>query len=448
MLSLSSDPTVSSGRAKHSEWPPRRAQIAAIWAILLSTSVLTAGTVVARGQVGFFESGSGPTLVQDFASHLIFTKSVWQGKASEEGNSSAYSVEYHLRIISEWMGRESPMALPFGYSPTMLWILLPLCFLPLPIAYCLWTLLGAVGASWMLSRGRFHWVFGLTVFLTPIAVGAVALGQTAILGTVGIFALGSGIQRESTSRQEYARRDGLLLVLVLLALTAKPPLAITAGAAMLALRVFRPVLLAIALTVFSAIALTPWLGHEWVADYVWMITHYDRVSGDPAFIWSFRPDHMSNLRAWLSVDLGVADDTASLLSNLCWLGSLGLVSTAGWFRRIRAPETLALAILSYLLFCPHVSSTEAPLLVLVPALILPWRGVGHGRFSFLPWIVVPVGLLLSPALGPFSEVRPSALWFVQMGLAAWVMARALRGNNKPTADHLPTALTDPPEHHE
>ena len=210
-----------------------------------------------------------------------------------------------------------------------------------------------------------------------------------------------------------------------MALGAKPPLALTAGAAMLGVGAFSPVAMAVLLTVLGAAVLTPILGSAWLTDYGTLIGTYDRVAADSAFAWSLIPEHMSNLRAFLSVDLGVADDLASRVSNVIWIVTLGLVAAGGWRRWIQPPAVWALAILSYLLFCSHVSSTDELLLVVVPALVLPWASEARGGLAYLPWIAVPAGLLLSPALGPAAGVRPSLLWFVELGLAAWLILAAL-----------------------
>jgi len=382
--------------------------------------------VVARGQAGFFEDEDAGTVIQDFASHLVFSRCVWRGARTEGQEASAYSGEAHLEIMSEWMERDVTFALPFGYSPTMLWLLLPLTLLSVPLAYVLWTAAGAFAAVRMVSSSRFHWVVALMVLISPIAAGALALGQTALLGTVGIFFLAHRTLAPAPSDVARHWRHGFALAAVLWTLGAKPPLALTAGAAMLALGAIGPVATAVGLTLAGAAVLTPWMGSGWVVDYAHLIGTYDRVAADPAFAWSLVPEHMSNLRAFLSVDLGVRDDLASRSSNLVWILSLGLVTLAGWRRRIDPPRVWALAILSYLLFCSHVSSTDELLLVVVPALVLPWGSEPRGGLDYLPWIAVPVGLLLSPALGPAAGVRPSLLWFVELGMAVWIVLTVLR----------------------
>jgi len=77
--------------------------------------------------------------------------------------------------------------LPFGYSPTMLWILAPLCVLPTVWGFALWTLAGGIAAWWM---ARPRWSLGAAAaVLSPVAVGCFALGQTALITTAGLLML-------------------------------------------------------------------------------------------------------------------------------------------------------------------------------------------------------------------------------------------------------------------
>ena len=409
-------------------WP--RVRVPTIYVVLLGTAALVSGFVVARGQVGFWEKEGQGTAIQDFASNFVFIRGVWQGVWTEgeqaTASGSAYSVDAHLRIMSSWMGQDVSFALPFAYSPTMLWLLLPLTLLSVPLAYVVWTAAGAMAGATMLRNTRIHWIVGLMVLVTPVAAGALALGQTALLGTAGIFFLAHRCVAPLPDRRARRLGDGLALAAVLWALGAKPPFALTAGAAMLALGIVGPVVLATVLTLVGAALLTPWLGPGWVPDYVALMGSWDQVGADPAFAWAHPPQDMSNLRAFLSVDLGVSDDLASRVSNLVWVLSLGMVTLAGWRRRIDPSEVWALAILSYLLFCSHVSSTDEILLMVVPAMLLPWGFEPRSGLAYLPWIAVPAGLLLSPAVGPAVGVRPSLLWFVELGMAAWIVVTVLR----------------------
>lgn len=396
------------------------------YGVLLGIAVLVAGTVVARGQAGYSVSETGQVRIQDFASHLVFTRGVWLGQWRGAGAGSAYSVVGHLHIMSEWTGTEITEALPFGYAPTMLWLLLPLCLLPVPVAYACWALLSALGGAWTVSSARMHGLLGLMAFLVPVSLGAMALGQTGILGTAGAWFLA---RRSLDSRDPYGATwlEPVGLAIVLWALSAKPPLAVAAGVALLGTGRSRAVVGAAILSVVTAALATPWLGTAWAGDYLHLVANYDRVNADAAFAWSLVPEHMSNLRSFLSVDLGVADDRAATAGNLLWLASSALCVAAGRCRWLDPARVWGLAILSYLLFCSHVSSTDELLLIVVPATVASWDRGTAVPGPYVPWIVVVVGLLLSPALGPAEGVRPSPLWILELVLAVWVLASRPRG---------------------
>ena len=83
----------------------------------------------------------------DFAAHLSFAKAFWVGTAG-------YDVASHLRITSERVGRPLQHALPFGYSPTMLWTRGPLCALPARWAYGVWSLACVLATGWMIVFAR------------------------------------------------------------------------------------------------------------------------------------------------------------------------------------------------------------------------------------------------------------------------------------------------------
>jgi hypothetical protein len=370
--------------------------------------------------VGF--DGEGRLVIRDLASLLVSAKAIWMGRAG-------YDVPSSLRITSEWVGRSVDRSLPFPYPPTMLWILGPLCLLPTVWGFAVWTLMSAVAVWWM-SRPRWSLDMAAAV-LSPVAVGCFVLGQTALLTAAGLLLLLSRDLDEqartaSERRTTFSWRD----VIVLWALTAKPPLALTGASALLAGRRFRAVLLALVLTVLSTALLTPKLGIGWVREYAHLMGHYDRESVDPAFAWSLMPQTMGNLRALLHLTFGMGDALASRWSTGLWLLALAGIVTGGLGRKLPAQACWALAVLAYLLLCPHVSWTEEVHLVLILALVahatppaasgLRWAVVGlvlvslyvlpgvggHGGVLRLPALVAAQALLIGLVWLQWVPVRP------------------------------------------
>jgi hypothetical protein len=368
---------------------------------------------------GVLVADGRPERLVDFASHRSFACAAWSGDLAREGGTSIYTLDAHLKATARWTGLPAEIALPFGYSPTMLWVLGPLCALPGRSAYVAWSLVSILATGWLILRVRAHWMVPL-VLVTPLTLCVFALGQTALLTTAGLFFL-----MTSETEGEAARSPGSWSrSVVLWLITAKPPLALAASVALLAGGRGRIVLRAAALTLVSTLALTPWLGGGWVRDYLHLLGSYDRVRLPAAFAWSITPRLMSNLRAALHSDLGLADDLAVRLSTVAWGAGLAGVALAAWRRRIPAGPVWALCILAYLLLCPHVSLTEDVALFCVLVGVEGARLPGVFRLGAV--LLALIGLLLNPAIGPVSGHRPSVLFFAKLVLLAYVLAAAHR----------------------
>src|SRR5262249_54979764 len=95
--------------------------------------------------------------LQDFASHPRFPCSVWSGDAARAGGSSAYALPARLDATERWSGMSPRIALPFGYSPTMAWILGPFCLLPPRGAFVGWVLAGFVCTIAAIVRAKARW---------------------------------------------------------------------------------------------------------------------------------------------------------------------------------------------------------------------------------------------------------------------------------------------------
>jgi len=352
--------------------------------------------------------------LQDFAAHRGFACAVWSGDAARSGGTSAYTLAAHLDATARWAGMAALIALPFGYSPTMVWLLGPFCAIPLRPAFVMWVVVGLVATIAAVIRSRAHW-WTLVVLLNPVVVYSIILGQTAILSTAAFVFL---IAVDATVGGS-TWGTGIVVWL----LTAKPPLAVTGAAVLVVRRRWRALAIAVALTIVSTAVVAPWLGAGWVHDYVTMLHGYDRVHLPAEFSWSIVPESMSNLRAALSADLGVRDDVAVGLANIAWTVSLAAVCAFAWKRRRDGGLTWSLAILVYLLFCPHVSATEDLALL---GVLIALEGRMPAAVALGAIGLAFVGLQLSPALGPLAHRRPSLLFFAKLALVALVLAETRR----------------------
>lgn len=337
-------------------------------------------------------------------------------------------------------------ALPFGYSPTMLAVLAPICPLPHVWAYVAWTLLAAVLVGWMLTHSsplgesppvKSIWVFAAgLVLLGPIGAGCLANGQTAIFTTAVLLcmALRNVGRSGATPHGDRSFRDDVLLAVLLWLLTAKPPLAITGGMALVACRRFRAIGMAVALTLASTWLLG--LGfvnavnpNGWIKDYLHLFGSYNLDAIDVAYAWSIHPEAMGNLRGLLHRWCGVGDALANQISSGAWLLVLAAIVVTRWMGRIRLSHVWSLAVMAYLLFCPHVSFTELTHLV-IPLILISRHAVG-GFSKALQWsgaalIVLMVMMPLTWAL------RQPVLIGLEVGLVVVLLAYRF-GAEKPVS---------------
>jgi hypothetical protein len=400
------------------EWAEKRRD----WLAALAVAALVVASlggmkdVAAEEPFGLkVETQHGPPkliYIRDFAAHLRFTREVWLGWDRGIGwpkawEPSAYSPFAHWVVMSRWFGdgpeetqrqvgdwRRDPRirALPFGYSPTMLYTLGPLTLLPDVWAYGVWTLLGWLAAWWMCRT--VSPLTTLLILISPLTVRSQALGQTAILTTAGLLFLMLESRRESPRV--------IAMSLVLWALTAKPPLALTAGIVLLALRQWRPVAVAVGMTAVTTLLAWPWLGWNWVSDYLSML-----------FAWCLGPEYMSSLRSILSLYLRVPDDVSSRVALLLWLPALALVAWRGSWRS---------AVLAMLLLGPHVNATEdvalivvaasSPLPVAALAIVAAWATPASspppGLLWPLPAFLLKVALLVAVLLSSRKPAPPES----------------------------------------
>ena len=175
----------------------------------------------------------------DFCAHAVFARSVWAGDARnaaaeghahhQEGSASsdtasAYTVGYHVALTRAWAREPLSIALPFGYAPTMLYVLGPFAAFPNHLAFALWSAFSLVAACWLTHPSRTPRGIGLILFMSPVALACFRLGQTACLAAAALFVVA-----------RCAGRCNAWAALALAVLSAKPPIALAAGSALLAL---------------------------------------------------------------------------------------------------------------------------------------------------------------------------------------------------------------------
>lgn len=380
-----------------------------LWAVLTlwisKEAVLPDARTVSTYGIWLTPDGPGSSsmnlTIVDFPSHFNFVKKAWFNQTTVDSGASIYSLENHLKVTSEWAGTRLNFALPFGYSPTMLWVLAPFIHFSHVITLFFFNIAGLLSVWWTTHPVRSRLGVGLLAFFSPLAQTCFSLGQTALLSGAGLLFIAERTREENRSD---SWRVPILAGIALWALTSKPPFALTAGAVLVGLRQWRPLMVAVTLTLFSTFAIFPVLGTNWIHDYLQMIGSYDLINAGSSYAWSLVPSHMANLRGILSIDFGVADDVASRFSNSMWFIALLCIAVVGNRSRLSEGAIWSLGILSYLLFCSHVSSTEElQLVLLVPLCVRPQNRLSWQELVLL--VMIPLFPFASPAIGLFAGNR-------------------------------------------
>ena len=313
---------------------------------------------LARGQQAPSPSvaAAPPMQIQDF--DFVFNYARW---ATTRPGVSPYTYDAHRGFYAAWLGPKIQSALVFPYGPIAMLMLAPLYWLTAPAAWLCWNLAGAYGVAWTVGgmpeeRRARSWA--RLAGVSPTAIHTLALGQTALV-TTALAAAAVELVREP--RRWFV--CGLCLVL----LSIKPPLAIVIGVAFLLAGFVRPVGLAAVGAGLLVSAAMAWWTPAVAGDYADIVRHYNLVDADPIVRSGCTPHLMSNLRGVL-MRSGVLDDSQAFLASGWVLGALLLLPLAGvaLTRRTWPPElAVGWTVMAYLLFAPHVSSTE-DLLLLVP----------------------------------------------------------------------------------
>jgi len=352
----------------------------------------------------------------DFASHFNFVRSSLQGIPAVHGGS-IYSFEHQLRVVNEWAGEKINHALIFAYSPTMLFVLAPFVFFSHAAAYCLFNLLGLLAVWWQTHPVRSRLGIGVLAFFGSPALHCFNLGQTAILTGTGLLCL---YGKSLDAGMEKRWRSAILPAIVLWALTAKPPFAVTAVTALIGLRRWRPVLLAVVLTVITTGLMWPLLGDGWWRDYLYMLAHYNIAQVAPGFAWSYHPDLMTNLHSVLNVDFGITANLAGRISWEIWIVMLVVLALFAQRLKLTTGCLWSLAVLSYLAFCPYVSDTEEIQLVLLIAFCVPLGGHRLRWQDKLLFVVVPLACFISPVNSILPGNNRIMLFFIKIALMIFI----------------------------
>ena len=252
-----------------------------------------------------------------------------------------------------------------------------------------------------MSPSRCRWGIGLLSCFSPLAQLCFVLGQTPLLTGAGLLYIAEKTKEDSNA---HGWRKSIIPAAIMWALTAKPPIALFGTAVLLSMRRWRVLSIAAIFTFFSTAVISPWLGHDWMNDYIHLLRSYNQTDAGSVFAWSIYPDFMANLRAFLNIDIGFADNIAGYTSAVVWLLVLAFIAILGLRRRLSVAALWSMSILSYLLFCPHVGPTEELLVLVILSLCVSAKE-GLSWQELVLFIMLPLLVFISPAPGTLYGSR-------------------------------------------
>jgi hypothetical protein len=312
-------------------------------------------------------SASAPTgpPVQDFACAFNYARS-----AAQHRGVSPYSIPEQRRFLTEWLGPHISSSAPFAYGPAAILAWAPLFPLPTAWAWLVWNLIGVTLATaavrWTARDDRGLLGFGGLALLSPTTFHCLVLGQTALFTS----ALLAGVVVLARDAKDKRAVYGIAACLVLVSM--KPPLAMVAGAALLAAGCWRALLAGSAAILIVVLAAIVWWTTDAVADYGALVSRYNLVEAPALFRAGFHPEFMTNLRnVLLHAGLDDARAAAATWPPLAAGLAVPLLVGLAMRRRPRLDVALAFTATSYALFSPHLTPTEDFVMVMATLWLWP-----------------------------------------------------------------------------
>jgi hypothetical protein len=404
---------------------------AALVAIVILRMLLPALSEEPPFGVTFDETGDQIERIRDFPVVLEMVRALWSTRPGmlEREPRVGYRTDGQLQVASAWLGRPAPSSLLFLHTPTMFWLWGPLTPLSNPWAYIAWSMVSLTAVFWLTRPTRSPPALGPLVFLSIPASLCLLLGQTALVSSALLLYLA----RDCLDGRAPGRSRNWGPTLALWILTIKPQLALAAGVALLVCGHWRTVISAFGLTLVSTLALLPWLGVDWVPDYLALLASNNVEDIAPAFAGTLNIASMSNLRAMLHVDFGVRDALASGIASAALISSLLVLGGLGFKLRLPPAPVWSSAILAVLLLTPHVNSYQKILLYLVFA--LSWSAhTPEQRWARHLIAALVLGWLWLPSVLAAAQATAHAIppWIgVAVKTTLVVLVWVGRGNGRP-----------------
>jgi hypothetical protein len=375
-------------------------------ALNLSLAISSVGLWLIAAREGLFWRA-------DFSAFYTGWLIVWEGQGTQLYDLTVQTA-YQQRILE---GRSfSEGLLPYVNPPHATIPFAPLAWLPLSIAFGVWTglqlalvgyllhLIRRLTDSWQTHE---RWLLIIAILAFP------PLFTTFLLGTFSLAMLVCLLQLYLTLKHNHERSAAMWFVLA----TVKPQAVVLPGLMLLAARRFYAIGYVIGLGGGSLLISSLGLDRQSVPDYLNILQVISTYFG----VYGLDPAKMYNLRGTLTLWLG--NDQGALINQI---STVALVAAGGvtvwlWRGPWRPNEStfelrFGLTVLLGLLFTPHLYAHDALMLVL-PALLC----YSYLRQSGLPHYAYATFTLSCPLLFLISEFTIGG----SLGIRAPVVAMLL-----------------------
>ena len=284
--------------------------------------------------------------------------------------------------------------LPFDYPPHMAWLFAPLAWLPLSVAYGIWSL-GQLALLawflWLLSRLTTHWEKRERRLMLVSVVAFAPLFYTILLGTFGLMLAVWILQFYIAIKDDRQCASGLWLSLA----SIKPQSIILLGIFLVAARRWRAILSVAVVGIFFFSVTGLMFGWNIWVDFARVIREVAQLSGE----YGIYPKEMYNFRGVLASVLG--DDAAEIVSAISLAAFLITILGVLWLWKTswqkQTDLKFALTICLGLLFNLHLNPQDSLLLV-IPAVLfydtLRQRGLPRQQYAAFA-LSIPLVFILS-----------------------------------------------------
>lgn len=314
---------------------------------------------------------NGNYLFGDYQAHRAIVERILN-----KTTSRPYTQEGQKEIFKNWIPTAT-QGLPHAYSPTTGLLLAPFVWMDVWTGYYVYVainlaLLAALLNGYLLPRARNNWeLAAIGIFCLSLSVmHIIGIGQTAIL-TLGALALLWHLVYDPEQKRLYPSKwfQDVVLGVILFLLSAKPPMALLAGAVLLGARRWRAASLGAALFAANFTLMLPYYG-GWpyaVTDYLSFLQHYNREDLEPFFRECLNYGGASDPTGFMGKLFGLPEQTTMRLCQLVTFIVMPATIVLAWLKKIGPSTAFQIQLTLFLIASPFLRTSEDIAIVLLVA---------------------------------------------------------------------------------